>query len=148
MRARSLAVSLLGLGAVTAACGLFDSEAELSHAAAMAGCGPADGPATVIVLAREPILSAQPPFPYVSVMILESISDLSPRTWDITTNTGPGVWYAVGPNDYQSATSGRVTVTSVDSTHDLKGFVQLVFPSRSVTTAFSARWLETAVLCG
>jgi hypothetical protein len=79
--------------------------------------------ATVILLAHEPIESAQPPFPYMSVMILESVSALSPRTWDITSNTGPGVWYAVAPGQFESATSGRVTVTS-------------------------ARWLEQAVLCG
>ena len=145
MRTKALFLSTF---AATAACGLFDSEADLSHAAAMASCGPTDGPATVIVLARDPIESAQPPFPYVSVMILESVSDLSPRTWDITTNTGPGVWYAVGPDDYQSATSGRVTVTSIDSTNRIEGFVQLGFPARFITTAFSAPWLERAVLCG
>ena len=147
MRTKALIVLLPCLAAI-AACGLFDSETDLPHAAAMAGCGPTDGPATVIVLSREPIESAQPPFPYVSVMILESVSDLSPRTWDITTSTGPGVWYAEGPGQYESAISGRVTVTSVDSTYDLEGVVQLWFPSQSVAAAFSARWLERAVLCG
>ena len=145
MRTKALFLSTF---AATAACGLFDSGPDLSHAAAMASCGPTDGPATVIVLAHEPIESAQPPFPYVSVMILGSVSDLSPRTWDITTNTGPGVWYAVGPNQFESATSGRVTVTSIDSTNRIEGFVQLGFPSRFVATAFSAQWLERAVLCG
>lgn len=144
---RTKAFLLASLAAITA-CGLFDSEADLSHAAAMASCGPTDGPATLIVLAHEPIESAQPPFPYVSVMILEAVSDLSPRTWDITTSTAPGVWYAAGPDDYQSATSGRVTVTSIDSTNRVDGFVQLGFPARFVATAFSAPWLERAVLCG
>jgi hypothetical protein len=142
MRAKALVL------AATVGCGLFDPEPRLSHAAAMAGCGPADGPATVILLAHEPIESAQPPFPYMSVMILESVSALSPRTWDITSNTGPGVWYAVAPGQFESATSGRVTVTRVDNTYRVEGSVQLRFPSRSVATAFSARWLERAVLCG
>ncbi len=142
MRAKALVL------AATVGCGLFDPEPRLSHAAAMAGCGPADGPATVIVLARDSVFTPTPPVPYVSVTILQSVTELSPRTWDITSNTGPGVWYAVAPGQFESATSGRVTVSSVDNRYRVEGSVQLRFPSRSVATAFSARWLERAVLCG
>ncbi|HMG17883.1 MAG TPA: hypothetical protein VK573_04095, partial [Gemmatimonadales bacterium] len=79
--------------------------------------------------------------------IWEPVSELAGRTWDITTALGPGVWYVTGPGKVQSAISGRVSVTSVDTTNKVNGAVDLQFPSRSVETEFNAPWLNTGVTC-
>lgn len=147
MRAKASTLCLSSLVAVTAGCGLFDTAQDLSHAAAMFRCGPADGPTTVIVLAHEPIESAELPFPHVIIVIAEPVSALPGRIWDITMDTAPGVWYAVRPGRMQSAISGRVSVTSVDSTNRVDGAVDLQFPARTVATAFRAPWIESRVLC-
>ena len=42
----------LSIFAALAACDLFGPTPSLSHAAAMTGCGPADGPTLVVTLAR------------------------------------------------------------------------------------------------
>jgi len=132
-------------------CGLFDSAPKLEHAVATRLCGPVDQPVTSIMLARDPIASPfQPPFPHVSVVIMESVGNLAGRTWDITTDMGPGAWYVTGggANQRQAALSGHVRVTSVDSAQRIRGAVELRFPARTVVTDFSAPWVEPFFLCG
>jgi hypothetical protein len=143
MRAAAvLAVFVLG-------CSLFDSVPKLDHAVATLQCGPADQGFTSILLAHDPIASPlEPPFPHVSVMMLVSVDDLAGRTFDITSDLGPVVWYVTGPMQRESAISGYVRVTSVDSTRRVVGTVELRFPSRAVRTDFSAPWVEPFFLCG
>jgi len=148
MRANAFIPCLSTLLALTVACGLFSSpEPDLTHAATTLACGPADEGFTAILLAGDPIESAEPSFPHVRIVIWEPVSALVPRTWDITTATGPGAWYVTGPGRVQSGLSGRVTVTSVDTTNKVDGTVELRFPSRVVETEFSAPWINSGVTC-
>lgn len=149
MRTNPVIVCLSTLALTTGACRSFDSGPELSHAVATLVCGPADQGFTSIMLAHDPIASLeQPPFPHVRLTILESVDNLAGRTWDITTSMGPGAWYVAGPDNVQSAVSGQVRVTSVDSTKKVEGAVELRFPGRLVVTDFSAPWIESLILCG
>ena len=143
--------AMLGVVALGWGCGLFDSTPRLEHAVATRLCGPVDQPFTQLVLAHDPIASPfQPPFPHVRVVILDRVDNLAGRTWDITTDMGPGAWYVTGGDSHQrqAAFSGQVRVTSVDSSQLVRGAVELRFPARSVVTDFSAPWVEPFFLCG
>src|SRR5262245_767709 len=59
---RTPVLSSLALLALTA-CDRVGPRQPLAHSAAMFWCGPADGPATVIVLADEPVQTPQPLYP-------------------------------------------------------------------------------------
>jgi len=146
MRAKVSIACLSGIVVLTVGCDLFGPQPRLSHAATTLACGPADEGFTAILLANDPIDSAEPSFPYVRVVFWEPVSALAGRIWDITTDMGPGAWYFTG-HKVQSAISGRVTVTSVDTTNKVDGAVDLQFPSRSVETEFNAPWLNTGVTC-
>lgn len=148
MPSKALTVALSSIVAVTVACGLVESPPDLAHAAATAICGPADEAHTILYLAEHPIATPEPSYPYVRVLFLVPVSSLAGQTWDITTSLGPGTWYVVGPEREQPATSGRITVTSVDSANTIVGTVELRFPYRKVTIGFTARWVESLILCG
>ncbi len=118
---------LVSFAALAVACGPSGPTNELRYAAAMFTCGPVDQPATLIVLAREPIRSAQ-------------------GTWHIGDQAG--AFYLVGGDGQVSATTGSVTVTHVDATKRVDGGVNLLFSSWLLVTEFSAPWIETGVRCG
>jgi hypothetical protein len=130
-----------------AACDDAGPVQPLSHSAAMFWCGPADGAATVIVLANEPVQSPQPLYPSVFMMILDDVSALPGRTLSVTGDSA-GATYIVNPGQSESAISGSVTITSVDSAQTVKGSVSLRFPSRVVEMQFTAPWIESLMLCG
>lgn len=138
----SLSFLAFGLG-----CGsISDSSEGFSHAVAMFTCGPADGPATAIVLAREPISSAQPAPPYVWVTIWLSVTELAGRSFAVDGEaTG---WYQTGPSSHELATAGTVHVDAVTDDLTVHGVVDLRFPSGRVVRGFSAEWRQSSVLCG
>ena len=145
-------VTLPSLLVVALACGdASGPPADLGHAAANFTCGPADGPATAITLARDPITSAGPTTPYVGIMIDEwPPTDLAGRTWLVGTDF-VGVWYVPGGLGVAEMASslGRVVVSRVDSDSTIHGEVSLTFPSRQVVGTFTAPWIvRTGILCG
>ena len=133
-------VMLSSVVAASVGCGLFGPDPALSHAFAMIGLGPADGPVPIIVLAHDPIDCAKPSFPYVAMNFGES-GQLSARTWDIAADVTPSVSYVTWPGKSEAPISGTVTVTSVDNSK-VEGSVDLQFPSRTVTKPFSALWVQ------
>jgi hypothetical protein len=147
MRAKRFVLRLSSVLVAMVGCGVVDPDRDLSHAAAMFQCGPADGPTTVIVLAHDPVVFAQPSYPHVSVVISHEVSALAGRTWEMPSDTGAAAWYITGPGNAQSAVSGHVVVTSVDNTNKVEGAVELQFPSRLVATQFSAPWINSGVTC-
>jgi hypothetical protein len=123
--------------------------AGFSHSVSTFTCGPADGPATAILLAREPIDGLQPSDPYVSVVIQRPASGLAGTTWLVGTNVGDvGAVYVAGSDQHEEAISGTVRITGVVAQERVEGSVELRFPSRTVTVAFSAPWIESFILCG
>ena len=124
-------------------------EGGFTHSVSTFMCGPADGPATAVLLARDPIEGLQPSNPYVSVVIQRPASGLAGTTWVVGTTLGDasGV-YVTGSGQHAEAISGTVRITRVVAQERVEGSVELRFPSRSVTAAFSAPWIESFILCG
>ena len=137
--------SFVGLLALLAGCDQFGPGPALSHAAAWFTCGPADGPVTAIVLANEPVRLAEPSYPFVEIMIQESVSAIGGRTWSLTGDTAFASY--VTRLHREPVTAGTVTITSVDNAKTVKGSLSAHFGSRIVTMDFTAPWLENPVLC-
>ena len=143
-------VKRLSVLALSLGCSVFTGPGNFSHAVATFGCGPADGPATWITLASQPIPPAGPtPFPYVAIMIDQPLSALAGHTFLVGSGGTAGATYSAGPNSYESAALGRVIIASVDADSTIRGNVSLTFPSRQVFVAFTAPWIQrTGTLCG
>jgi len=138
----------LSIFAALAACDLFGPTPSLSHAAAMFWCGPTDGPATAIVLAQEPVQSVPAPYPRVSVMIWQSVTDIAGHIFTVTSGAAAGAVYFPSPDKIESAISGTIMIRSVDAAKTVRGAVSLQFPSRIVETPFTAPWINNGMLCG
>lgn len=122
---------------------------DFPHAVATFMCGPADGPATAILLARDPIQSLDPSYPFVSVDIWQSVSEIGGRTWRLDSGLGlMTARYFTAPGRFESATAGSVRIDRVGPDNRVEGGVNLRFPSQLVLSTFSAPWVERLVLCG
>jgi len=151
MRNTLVLASVVFLAGNTSHCNLSGPvnppEAGFTHSVSTFMCGPADGPATAILLARDPIEGLQPSNPYISVMIQRPASGLAGTTWVVGSNDA-GAVYVAGPDQREEAISGTVRITRVVAQERVEGSVELRFPSRNVTAAFSAPWIESFMLCG
>ncbi len=143
--------SLLSVLAFSLACNVFTAPGDFPHAVASMQCGPADGAATGITLASQPIPPAGPTsFPYVAIMIDAPLSALAGHTFLVGSGGTAGATYAAGPNSYEYASMGRVIIASVDADSTIHGNVSLSFRSRVVIDYFTAAWIQRTgtVLCG
>ena len=140
---KQLSVLALSLG-----CSVFTAPGDFPHAVANFQCGPADGPATGITLASEPITPAGPKFPYIAIMNDQPLSALAGHTFLVGSGGTAGATYIAGPNSYESASMGRVIIASVDANNTIHGNVSLSFSSRVVIDDFHAVWIQRMVLCG
>ena len=122
-------------------------DGDFSHSVSTFMCGPADGPATAILMARDPIEGLQPSNPYVSVVIQRPARELAGTSWVVGT-TDAGAIYWDGSDQREEATSGTVRIDRVAPLERVEGSVELRFPSHTVTEAFSAPWIESFMLCG
>ena len=119
------------------------------HSASTFQCGPADGPATAVLLARDAFDGVQPGNPHVRVVILRAAADLPGTSWNIGTSfDDAGALYFNDAGTYEAATSGMVRITRVEAQQRVEGSVSLRFPSRTVVEDFSAPWVEPFMLCG
>ena len=153
MRNTLVLASIVFLSGNTTNCNLTGPvnppEAGFTHSVSTFMCGPADGPATAILLARDPIDGLQPSNPYVSVVIQRAASALAGTTWVVGTNVGDvSAIYVTGSGQPEEAIAGTVRITLVVAQERVEGSVDLRFPSRGVTEAFSAPWIESFILCG
>src|SRR5690349_4932228 len=139
MRAKPLSM-LSSVVVVSLGCGLFGPDPALSHAVAMVGPGPADGPVPFIVLAHDPLDCKKRSFPHLMITFWEA-RPLSAGTWNISGDVTPFVSYVPWPGRSEAPISGTVTLTSVDNAK-VEGSVDLQFPSRTVTKPFSAPWVQ------
>ena len=122
-------------------------EAGFTHSVSTFMCGPADGPATAILLARDPIEGLQPSNPYVSAVIQRSASELAGTTWVVGTGDAGAIYWDES-DQREEATSGTVRIDRVVALERVEGSVDLRFPSHTITEAFSAPWIESFMLCG
>lgn len=122
---------------------------DFSQAVWAVQCGPADGPATLIVLSNGPIGSLEPNFPYLSVTIWHPLDSLTGTAWHVDgSDAHVSARYVTGPAKYQNASFGTVRIARVGTDYQIDGRITLRFPSRFVADEFSAVWLQRAVLCG
>ena len=120
-----------------------------THAVASAACGPADGPATAIYLAPDPIGSLEPVGVYVRLAVPVSAANLTGRLWPIGANTESAAWLHVTDSNSQLAETGYLIVKSVGPDNTIVGSVDLSFPTdQRVRGGFTATWFERSVLCG
>src|SRR5258706_388532 len=90
--------SLLSVLALSLGCSVFTAPGDFPHAVASFQCGPADGPATGITLASQPIPPAGPTsFPYVAIMIVQPLSALAGHTFLVGNGGTASAPYPSGP---------------------------------------------------
>lgn len=144
--------SLVFLMANTTNCNLTgpasQPRGDFRHAVSTFQCGPADGPATAVLLARDSIDGLQATNPYVRVVILRSAAELQGTSWMIGTSFNDAAALYFDSDNPEQATSGTVRITRVVAQQRVEGSVALRFPSRMVTQEFSAPWIEPFMLCG
>ena len=123
---------------------------ELTHSVSTFQCGPADGPATAILLARDSIDGLSPSNPYVRVVIQRPASELADTRWSVGAGAvlhDASAFYFPS-SEGEQASSGTVRIDRVVAQERVEGTVDLRFPSRRVTEEFSAPWIEMFILCG
>jgi hypothetical protein len=120
-----------------------------NHAAAVAACGPADGPAIQFFFTATEFTSGSPATPYVSVYFAKQASDLVGRTLNLTGSSAEGsAQFRANATDFEEAESGFLTVNSVGADNSIQGSVNITFPNAApVRGAFSAKWFPNQVLC-
>jgi hypothetical protein len=121
---------------------------ELTHSVSTFQCGPADGPATAILLARDPIDGLSPANPYVRVVIQRPASELAGTRWSVGAVLQEASAFYFPGSEGEQASSGTVRIDRVVAQQRVEGSVDLRFPSRRVTEAFNAPWIEMFILCG
>lgn len=123
----------------------------LPHSAAVASCGPADGPATYIYFASSPFELPQPIAPYIQVFVPKRFNESSPpEVFSIGDdfNEEASAWFNTSGIEPRQAVSGKVQVTSLRANR-LIGFVDLVFPNGvRMRGSFNASWHEAQGFCG
>jgi hypothetical protein len=114
-----------------------------THAAAMAACGPADGPAVAIYLSPYPVEVQSPPPPFVSSYINQAVEQIGGKTWTIGTSTAAAT-FRLSADSLESATAGSVVTSSVSVDKTIDGTADLTFPSGHFIGAFHALWISFA----
>jgi len=142
MFTKAVLPSLLSVVLFPLACDVTGPPAGFPYASASLACGPVSGLGTLIILARDPIASAGPTFPFVQIALSAPVSALAGRTFPIDRSRSIS-WasYLPGPPGGEDAFAGRVSVERVDSDRTVHGEVSLWFPSRRVVGTFTAQWI-------
>lgn len=124
--------------------------AGYANAAAARSCGPADGPAVVIYLAADVIAALEPAVPYIRIDVWLSADDIV-GTWALGPSSAnvSAARFQTALGSMETATSGKVVLSSVGSDSTITGSVDLRFPSTGqVRGGFRARWISRTLLCG
>jgi hypothetical protein len=127
------------------------SEAITGFPAAVAQleCGPADGPATVLYLGREPTDSPWTTFPYVQVTVYDAPGNLAGAVLTLDgRETGSALWCRA-ERDCVPAGKALVAFLRPMPADTVAGWVDLTFPGLpAVLGRFTAPWREPQMLCG
>jgi hypothetical protein len=148
-------VGICALALLSASCSsssIVESEVGLAHAVAAQSCGPTDGPAVSIYLTPATVSSLEPPAPYVRINILQPLDRLTERSWTLNGAEGDADGAAIHYTDgagSEIATSGQVTVNTVDADRTIHGIADLRFPTLGrIRGEFDAEWNSRVVTCG
>ena len=123
--------------------------AALAHASATPSCGPADGPATAIVLASTAELP--PVAPFIQVFVPRRFTESTPGDVFVVGedfNEEASAWFHRSGVEMQSARRGEVGITALRG-DQLTGYVDLVFPDGTrMRGSFTASWQAREIFCG
>jgi hypothetical protein len=146
---RSLRLSLVIV--VAMACSSDSVSAPLRgfvYSAAVAQCGPADGPAVAVYLSPTPVGSIEPAGSYVRVYVPVQLNQVTGVWFVAGANASAGAWFHPSAGTVEIAESGYMIVNSVGADNTINGSVDLEFPnSGHIKSAFSATWLPTPAMC-
>ena len=122
--------------------------AGYTHAAAVATCGRADGPAVTIYLSPYPVTVESPPLPLISIYINQAVEQIGGKTWTIGTGTDAAATLRLTADSVVDATAGNVITSSVSADKTIDGTADLTFPRGHFIGAFHADWISlTAPPC-
>jgi hypothetical protein len=140
------------LVAVTLACsnGIAAPPVGFTHAAAVAACGPTDGPAIAIYLSPNPVESPQVNPPVVRIYINQAVEQVGGQAWRVGAGAETLASFQSAGNISENAKSGYVITNSVSADKTIEGTVNLTFPSAGhIGGSFHAEWISQAgPLCG
>jgi len=142
---------ILAAGVGCAADGIAPPPIGLEHAVMTPACGPADGPAVAIYLTSSPVERVDPPAPFVRIAVWQPLDRVGGRTWQFGMGRDSAAAVLVaGPNDYNVATGGYVTLSVIDTIGTTEGSAELDFIGVGrLTGGFHAVWSSAAApLCG
>jgi hypothetical protein len=119
------------------------------YSAAVAQCGPADGPAVAIYLSPNPVETIEPSGPFVRVYVPVELSQLTGQVWQIENiNSIAGAWFHPNASTSELADSGYLMVTSIGSDNTVSGSIDLRFPTAGhIRSSFHAAWLPSRSGC-
>ncbi|MEA2764233.1 MAG: hypothetical protein QOK07_637 [Gemmatimonadaceae bacterium] len=119
------------------------------HAAAVAECGPADGPAVAIYLSPNPVESIEPSGPFVRVYVPVQLDQLTGQVWQIVSISSiAGAWFHPNASTSELADTGYLMVTSIGSDNTVTGSIDLRFPTAGhIRSSFQAKWLPRTSVC-
>lgn len=123
---------------------------HFEYSAATFTCGPADGPATAIYLAPEPVGSIEPSAPFVRIYLTVAVEQLTGHVWELSEGSSEGAaWFHSAGASNEIATSGYMIVSMVGADRTVQGSVYLEFPGAGrVGGLFTATWIPGTVMCG
>ncbi|HKO47174.1 MAG TPA: hypothetical protein VJV79_05595 [Polyangiaceae bacterium] len=141
---------LFVIAAAACSAGISAPPPRFPHALAQHACGPTDGPAVAVFLARDAAESPPPATPYVRVYLDKSVDELDGHTWSVAgDNSQGGAWYYSSTDASEPATSGYMSATSVSDGTVIEGNVNLTFPKAGhVSGGFRAQLFPNPNLCG
>jgi hypothetical protein len=119
------------------------------HSAATNTCGPADGPAVAIMLAKQPITSLQVGGPHIRLFIWRSLGEIEGHTWSIQDDgMQASASFNSGSTYLESATSGSIHIESVSDDNTVAGNMDVTFADHGrVRGGFTAHWIANQMLC-
>jgi hypothetical protein len=137
------------------ACGdVITSPDVFPDATAARSCGPTDGPAVTIQLARDSIQSMGGPRPAINLFIWRGIGDIAGRSFRLEQNSNDGfatrVWLPATPRPILESLTGTVDIRRVEPDSTIVGFLDVRFTDGTrFARTFSARWRPTpGFACG
>ena len=154
-------VLLLALAAGCSPESLASVNGDLANAVAYRACGPADGPAVLVMLTTAPGSFPEPAGPHLRVAVYQPPERLTERAWNLVGDDDEGTaWFHETPAEFEAPTSGSVRITRVDGDENgdgsvnvelVEGTVDVVFPKAGrIRRGFRAAWVEPSqpILCG
>ena len=145
---------LLATTVALAACGDVITSPDLFPSAiAQRTCGPTDGPAVNILLARDSVATLGAPRLAINLTLWRGVGALPGRRFLLAQDSDDGfaslTSVPVGLSSLWVPLTGRVDIRRVTSDTSIVGFVDITFPDgERFARTFTARWQSASILCG